>query len=953
MAGKMGSLFGNEPLDDRQVDGPVTCLGMTFENDAARRDFFLNKLREKLQDPEFRKIEGFPIGSDEAILALSDPPYYTACPNPFLEDFIRFYGKAWDPAVAYHKEPFAADVSEGKNDPIYNAHSYHTKVPHKAIMRYILHYTEPGDVVFDGFCGTGMTGVAARMCGTFPDKLRQEMEAQSRQDGQGKLTWGARHAVVNDLSPIATFIAANYNLPFDVRAFARHGQQLLDEVEKELGWMYETRHGDGQVGRIEYTVWSEVFACPDCNSDVSFLDEALDKENMRVRESFPCPVCDKQLTKKLMNRRMDIHQDPVLQEMISQPRRTPSLIVYKIGNKRFEKKPDEGDLAVLQRVIDTPFPKEMPGNAFPFDEMWEAPRLKLKGITHIHHLFLPRAAHALVALWTNAKACQDPRIRNMLLFFVEQAIWGMSVMNRYQPIQYGRIGGSQVNRQLSGVYYVAAQHAEPSPWYILDGKLERLVKVFAATEQTTNRGTPGGCPTFVSTGSTAHLGLPDNCIDYIFTDPPFGDNFPYAELNFLVESWHQVLTNSVPEAIVDRSKQNQAAQKKLFDYQKLMRLCLAEYHRILKPGRWLTVEFSNTRASVWNAIQSAIQAAGFVIANVSALDKQQGSFKAVTTTTAVKQDLVISAYKPNGGLEERFARKATTEEGVWDFIRTHLGYLPNVKSKGEELEFIPERDPRILFDQLVAWYVRHNFDVPMSSAEFQEGLLQRFPERDGMIFLDCQVSEYDRALEKAKVPPQRSLWVDDERSAIDWLRLFLKKKPATYQEIHTEFMQQLNIGWKAHEARPELDLLLEQNFLQYDGKEEVPAQIHAYLSTNFKEQRYLEKGDPILREKAMERWYVPDPNKAIDLEKIRERALLKEFESYKEVRQRRMKVFRLEAVRAGFKKAWQTKDYTTIVAVAARIPEDVLQEDPKLIMWYDSAVNKVEEEKNDQQNTLH
>ncbi|WP_320043423.1 DNA methyltransferase [uncultured Desulfobacter sp.] len=65
----------------------------------------------------------------------------------------------------YHREPFAADVKEGKNDPVYNTHSYHTKVPHKAIMRYILHYTEPGDIVFDGFCGTGMTGVAAHMCG--------------------------------------------------------------------------------------------------------------------------------------------------------------------------------------------------------------------------------------------------------------------------------------------------------------------------------------------------------------------------------------------------------------------------------------------------------------------------------------------------------------------------------------------------------------------------------------------------------------------------------------------------------------------------------------------------------------------------------------------------------------------------------------------------------------------
>ena len=151
--------------DTQAPTGPVECLGQTFANDDVRREHFLNLLREKLKDPAFRKIEGFPIGTDEAILALSDPPYYTACPNPFIEDFIKHYGKPYDPNVPYSKEPFAADVSEGKNDPIYNAHSYHTKVPHKAIMRYILHYTQPGDVVLDGFCGTGMTGVAARLCG--------------------------------------------------------------------------------------------------------------------------------------------------------------------------------------------------------------------------------------------------------------------------------------------------------------------------------------------------------------------------------------------------------------------------------------------------------------------------------------------------------------------------------------------------------------------------------------------------------------------------------------------------------------------------------------------------------------------------------------------------------------------------------------------------------------------
>ena len=86
-----------------------------------------------------RNIEGFPIGTDEDIIALSDAPFYTACPNPFIAEFIKEKGHPYDEdSDDYHREPFAADVSEGKNDPLYNAHGYHTKVPHKAIMRYIL-----------------------------------------------------------------------------------------------------------------------------------------------------------------------------------------------------------------------------------------------------------------------------------------------------------------------------------------------------------------------------------------------------------------------------------------------------------------------------------------------------------------------------------------------------------------------------------------------------------------------------------------------------------------------------------------------------------------------------------------------------------------------------------------------------------------------------------------------
>ena len=244
---------------------------------------------------------------------------------------------------------------------------------------------------------------------------------------------------------------------------------------------------------------------------------------------------------------------------------------------------------------------------------------------------------------------------------------------------------------------------------------------------------------------------------------------------------------------------------------------------------------------------------------------------------------------------------------------------------------------------MVAFYVRKVTLCRISSQEFQVGLAQRFIERDGMYFLPEQAAEYDRRNDFAGGLSRLSLFVSDEASAIQWLRQLIKEKPQTFSDINPQFMQQLG-GWSKNEKPAGPSELLDQNFLCYDGKGEVPSQIHSYLSTNFKELRNLPKDDQSLRAKGKDRWYVPDPNKAGDLEKLRERALLKEFEEYRTSSQKRLKVFRLEAVRAGFKKAWQERDYATIITVARKIPENVLQEDPKLLMWYDQALTRSGEE---------
>lgn len=204
-----------------------------------------------------------------------------------------------------------------------------------------------------------------------------------------------------------------------------------------------------------------------------------------------------------------------------------------------------------------------------------------------------------------------------------------------------------------------------------------------------------------------------------------------------------------------------------------------------------------------------------------------------------------------------------------------------------------------------------------------------------MYFLPEQAAEYDKKRMTTKEILQLQLFITDENSAIQWLKQQLAKRPQSLQDLTPQFMKELS-GWSKYEKTLELRELLEQNFIMYDGEGEVPGPIHSYLSTSFKDLRNLSKTDPSLVEKAKNRWYIPDPRRAGDLEKLRDKALLKEFHLIAESK-KRIKEFRIEAVRAGFKKCWDESDHKTILEVAKKLPTSVVEEDSHLLMYTDLA----------------
>jgi len=778
-----------------------------------------------------------------------------------------------------------------------------------------------------------MTGVAALMCGNrneveslgfevLPNGKMREISERAH-DEETALQFGIRHSILGDLSPAATFIAHNYNADTDTIGLQSSAEQVISQLKSELSWCWTTSRGT-QRGWINYTVWSEVFACPECAGEIIYYDHAFEKTSSGVvyNEVFLCPHCSascgKRPSKKsgasALERIFETVNDPFLGVSITQQKRIPVLINYSIGKQRFAKAVDDSDREVLFRVSETPISDLIPTDRMPEGD--EAQRNDSEGITHVHHFYTRRVLGALGRF--RELAGGDHRLE----FLLGSVLPKLTIMNRFMP----QHGGRALVGPMANTLYVPPVSVENN---VIDQFEFQLKKIVSALNQRRS-----SC---ISTQGMQSWSIPDNSIDYIFLDPPFGANIMYSELSFIRETWLGIKTNTKLEAIENKT-QNKGAD----DYRRQMSLSFKEAFRVLKPGRWITVEFSNTKASVWNSIQIALSEAGFVIASVAALDKSRGGLHSMIGVTAVKQDLIISAYKPNGELEERLQQRGGVEDSVWDFVEHHLQQLTVFRASSASLDFMVERDPRIIYDRVVSWFVRHNLPVPISSLEFREGLRVRFSERDGMVFLINQVIEYDKKRARFSVSPQIEMFVSDEKSAIDWLSDYLKKRPSTYQELQPEFFGQLGAGWKKHEERPELAALLEDNFLRFDGNVDVPNQIHSYLSTNFKDLRGLEKDDPRLKAKAKDRWYVPDPSKAKDLEQKRERSMLKEFEAYKTAPGRRLKEFRLEVLRTGFKTAWAARDYKTIIGIAQKIPEEALQEDEKLLLWYDQALTRME-----------
>ena len=542
----------------------------------------------------------------------------------------RLAGLVPDRGPVPHLEPDRSEIRGRKGSIYYRAHSYHTKVPPEGIVGAIEHFTSPGDVVVDPFCGSGMTGIACLLSG--------------------------RRGVLSDLSPSAVHIATNYTAPADAEAVRVAGEAILRSLAGTETYLQSTPcRSCGAKGRTEYTVWSDVFACPRCDNEIVFWEAALSEDRQAIRKSIPCESCHGAWRKAELRWLRSI---PVAVS-----------ISCETCGKRTQGPLSSAEQVRLLALDRRTIPEWYPTASFEDTrEMWRGQH-RDQGISTSAEFFTTRSLWALSCLWKCIHEIAHGRTRDALRFVFTAIVNRASRRYQWHP--------KRPTNVLSSTLYIASLSYEFNVFSLFRRKLRAVTALFESTAEL-----PGTVD--VHKGPAQDLSLiPDGSVDYIFTDPPFGSNIFYSDASFLWEAWLGEATETGLETVVHRSMKRENGGKTLLDYEHLMTRAFDEMERILRPNAWASVMFHNSNDEVWSALERSIESSGFEVGAAVAFDKGQPSFKAVKGALAGERvpsfDLVLHLRRRTGATisNRRLQRSdAEIEKVLVDRLRAHLAKAP-------------------------------------------------------------------------------------------------------------------------------------------------------------------------------------------------------------------------------------------------------------------------------------
>jgi len=585
------------------------------------------------------------------------------------------------PATAKLRALYGLPMKAARTGALFSAFPYPTKISPETIALFIAAHTKPGDKIFDGFAGSGTTGIATLLCSDPTEAMKQEAKRLGL-----NFTWGARRAVLYELGVLGSFIGQTLTNPPNPEIFQTEAKQLLLECEHELGWLYEARDPNGNAGKIRYAIWSEVVECPSCNRHVTLFDGCVKRKPAQISSTFTCIYCAHAINLSSCKRQTRQYVDELTGHKVVTRMRKPVWVYGTTKGCKWSRAPHHSDDVLLNRVEKIRLPGSVPKIEIPWGDLYRGGYHQ--GITHLHHFYTRRNLIVFSKLW---QISASSPLRDALRF------WLLSY-NASHATLMTRVVAKRNQKDLvvtsaqPGVLYVSGLPIEKNLFAGLKRKLATIHKAFEVMQRKEQL-------IDVYHASCLRTDLADESIDYVFTDPPFGGNIPYAEVNFINEAWLGRYTDSDDEVTISR-----AQGKTCRDYELLIGQAFREIYRVLKKGGKVTTIFHSASSGVWNALRRAYSNTGLGVELASVLDKTQGSFKQVTTKGAVKGDPVLMLTKSGAVV--------TSPSSPVHVVAN------NLIERALNSHDVEERTPQRLYSRLVNHYLKRQQQVPLDAIEF-------------------------------------------------------------------------------------------------------------------------------------------------------------------------------------------------------------------------------------------
>ncbi len=749
-------------------------------------------------------------------------------PNPNLRAFVNAHlgDRRFDPGTDRYAVPaFDKSINTTKATAIYNMHTYWSKKPHDAIRQYISHYTQPGDLVLDPLCGAGTTALAALMEG--------------------------RSVVAIDRSPAATFITKNYCKSVDVVELERVFSEVERRVKSEMDWLYETRcdRCDGRA-LIDHTVYSQVFRCPRCTAEIALFD-CVDAQGEtgagKPKRIAACPHCyARGIVEEISTRSERFGSIPVLVSYLCENTCSPAQAERRHNDPSEKKREyfERYDLGKIREIEAGEIPHWYPPNrmmnveddSVPWGDKWRAGTSCFRTVAE---LYTKRNLWAVSAYAEAAKALGGD-YADSVMFAVTAVSLAMSRMQGYTE------DPRFPNQLMRGTYYLPQISREYNVANWLAGKLRNLVAGYAQIQSGLL-----GRRILISTQSATDVPeIPSNSVDYIFTDPPYGDKVQYGELNFVWEAWLGLDTHWQNEEIIVNGVRGRTET----DWASMLRRAMAECYRVLKPGRWLSLCYHDTSEGTWSLVQDIIAEVGFLIDRSDTalfIDAKQKSFNQLTADKVTKRDLMINFRKPRPG-ETAAAVLFTGEEDGGTFGEKARAIIR------EYLDAHPGSTKDRVYDELVSRMVRagqmerHNFDELLGQvAEEVRGPVKEtlFKDKDPDVFGRHEIGRWylkETALaviDEAETAKEDTAAAQARKFIADWLKENPGEEGVHYSNVFEHYVYTVKDKPRRSLAEWLLDYFYKTDTGTYrlpSGEEEEAAKAEGReRGTNRQIKRYL------------------------------------------------------------------------------------------------------------------